>query len=482
MPTVPFHSSPLPPPLPPRNPLLYPFPPLAFPDKLNPIGLHPPNDREPNEDHEHGHGRGGGLRHFSAADHPTDCFVRRGLDSADGESWSTAEPAAPAVCPRVRVESRPPSECESGKKHAGMLQSGGGAAGRAVVIRVAYAVDLDMCGVDLMVDGDAASTSDGGEGGEAYGGRNTESEKCDDATTAAVAPLDGVLNASSKPIPQVSSSTPSTKPTTNGANMTSDVAEARRRSLGQRKKSSNRLRLTIPRIAIRACSSAAVAGDAQLVLEPKLCLGGSRGGAESRTKMSTDVGDGRRSSSGGVLSGGGLPSIAIAAEWLEGHLEMEDTGFTTFAPPQKKRGLFGGPPLIGGIEQASSPVVATSEKSAWQEDAHRLRWLSVRKVSVGIGQTGIERMTGDECRSASNVDEVGVNLDGVWAEWSPPLFFLAGKAGATVSVAGRGRKLQKIFRDSFSQVFRLATSFTDCNCNIVEVRLLSPEFSAHVTL
>lgn len=354
------------------------------------------------------------------------------------------------------------------------------------VVRVEYMVHLEVCGADLMVNGDAAAAG-GWEEGEGFCGRQDESEKRDDST----ATVDRTLSASSKPFRQVPSGVPSTKSNADGANTSSDAVETRRGALQPRRNSSDRLRLTIPRIAVRACSP--VVGDAEVVVGPRLCPGGSCG-AESKAKTAADASD-VSSSSGGVISGGGLPSITVAAEWLEGHLEMDDPGCTPFALPQKQHALFGGLPSIGVVDRAPSPVLNRSVAPAWQEDAHRLRWLSVRKVSFGVGPTGLAETGGDGCRPALDVDggvevvvddgggaldaneggsvesgdgsrvaaastlgrlesgdeaqqtklaklakqakqgQVGVKVDGVWAEWSPPLFFLAGKAGAMVSVA-----------------------------------------------
>ena len=84
-------------------------------------------------------------------------------------------------------------------------------------------------------------------------------------------------------------------------------------------------------------------------------------------------------------------------------------------------------------------------------ETHRLRWLAVRKLSfrmaeppsfpvasspdgskgagTGGGAASVGRTPGVE---AAGVEEDGVSVEGLWAEWSPALFFLAGKSGAMV--------------------------------------------------
>lgn len=100
-------------------------------------------------------------------------------------------------------------------------------------------------------------------------------------------------------------------------------------------------------------------------------------------------------------------------------------------------------------------------------EIHRLRWLAVRMLSFKMGEDiaaatarpvparsrassagsgvdaaeeraerdggadGDRRCSGDGSQVVA-VEQDGVSVEGLWAEWSPALFFLAGKSGATV--------------------------------------------------
>lgn len=109
-------------------------------------------------------------------------------------------------------------------------------------------------------------------------------------------------------------------------------------------------------------------------------------------------------------------------------------------------GAVGSSETGGGASRPPPPLLG-----APRGETHRLRWLAVRKLSfrmaeppsfpvasasdgskgaeAGGGAASVGRTPGVE---AAGVEEDGVSVEGLWAEWSPALFFLAGKSGAMV--------------------------------------------------
>ncbi|CAM9609383.1 unnamed protein product, partial [Scytosiphon promiscuus] len=169
--------------------------------------------------------------------------------------------------------------------------------------------------------------------------------------------------------------------------------------------------------------------------------------------------------------GFGQPSLTLTTESLEGHLEMEDPTISVCPPPA-----------------GSQAAEETGETTTRLGENHRLRWLAVRKVSYRAGAAAKPREAGsvggqDEARqlpgreqgggrrgssgSASAFSpqgeegvlvEDGLAMEGVWAEWSPALFYLAGKSGAMVRKLPRWTPLARIDGARWSLAGRLGTT------------------------
>lgn len=171
------------------------------------------------------------------------------------------------------------------------------------------------------------------------------------------------------------------------------------------------IRLTIPSVGIRACSATHRPSDS---------------GATDTTAAAN------RPRAGEEILRSRPPVLTVTAESLEGHLEMED--------PETSTQRFRLPSAVLP-ETVDSPVQPVATRPG---ENHRLRWLAVRKVSFRAGaeeagavggrrELGGRRGSASSCSSQQGVVvEDGLAMDGVWAEWSPALFYLAGKSGAMV--------------------------------------------------
>ncbi|CAM9796483.1 unnamed protein product, partial [Ectocarpus sp. 8 AP-2014] len=182
----------------------------------------------------------------------------------------------------------------------------------------------------------------------------------------------------------------------------SDGSDAGEAGVGKAAAAATIVRLTFPRVGIRACSTAVALATAP---------------PSSREVVGT---------SGGA-------SVTVSAESVEGHFEVEDPG--TMVPPPP-------PPGPSGQEPQDSTAVATPRR-----ETHRLRWLAIRKatfVTGGSRSGGAESVVSGGRRGSSGRSGVpvppiaaaagvdGLAVEGVWAEWSPALFFLAGQSGAMI--------------------------------------------------
>ncbi|CAN0193289.1 unnamed protein product [Ectocarpus sp. 12 AP-2014] len=184
------------------------------------------------------------------------------------------------------------------------------------------------------------------------------------------------------------------------------------------------IRLTVPRVGIHACSTAVA-----LAAAPP--------------------------SSREVVGTWGGASVTVSAESLEGHFEVEDPGTMVSPPPPPPPGPSGQEPhdsTAGKTERhdAVLPEEATAEVATPQRETHRLRWLAIRKatfVTGGARSVGGESVLSGGRRGSSGrsgvpvpplavaaavAGEDGLAVEGVWAEWSPALFFLAGQSGAMI--------------------------------------------------
>lgn len=184
------------------------------------------------------------------------------------------------------------------------------------------------------------------------------------------------------------------------------------------------IRLTVPRVGIRACSTAVA-----LAAAPP--------------------------SSREVAGASGGASVTMSAQSVEGHFEVEDPGtMVPLPPPPGPSGQEPQDSTAGKAERRDAVLPAAAAAVATpQRESHRLRWLAIRKatfVTGGSRSGGAESVVsggrrGSSGRSgvpvppiaaaaaASGVD--GLAVEGVWAEWSPALFFLAGQSGAMVRIS-----------------------------------------------
>lgn len=342
-------------------------------------------------------------------------------------------------------------------------------------LRVSYAVsfEVDRTGVVLVLGGENAGDAASPQQVPPLCSRGNR--RRNGASKAAAAPSEPVR----------SSSAPSfrfrrhSSPLGAAAAAPGDSSDANRSATAHHR-AANLIRLTIPRVGIRACSAPLPTATAR------------RGDISDRRK------EVEAASGGG--EGVGRPgtyglAVTVTAESLEGHLEMDDPGTATVptffpplheakerrdgsgvgTPPSSTRRSTSPPDVSSGNRtsagdvsvvdepQSSSSSVGSSSCSSAETPAmllretHCLRWLVIRNVSFRAGTAQLVDAENVARKVPASADKVsggrrggsgsalqflsgkeedvggeGLSVDGLWAEWSPVLFFLAGTSGAMV--------------------------------------------------
>lgn len=256
------------------------------------------------------------------------------------------------------------------------------------------------------------------------------------------------------------------------------------------------LRLSIPRLALRASSGPNEAEEAPEAATPS--------GPGDAGQAARGEGQGR---AGSGASEPRVSRVSVSAEWLEGHLEVGDPGDGMSSATPEEEGVGAGspaPPLpssdpevpgsndrrrtkseipsssraisddpvgapSGSEEEVPMPVPRSgSALLPRRSGGHRLRCLVARKVSVAVrpsrrsggraagleitastpeddggaegdnGSVQEDDGLGDRCQPGAGGGAAAgplVAVEGLWAEWTPALFFVLGRSGAMVSNA-----------------------------------------------
>lgn len=268
---------------------------------------------------------------------------------------------------------------------------------------------------------------------------------------AAVAPTTSALSSSSAQSFRLRRHLPPSGAASNALGDNSDADK----SIPVHHRAQSLIRITVPRVGIRACSTP---------LPTTARTSGGGGGKEVDAAVS---GGERHGHPEGARRAGddafGLV-VTVTAESLEGHLEMDDPGtsIVPMSPPTPSttvRHICPHPPFDEADVRDGSGVAV--------RETHCLRWLAIRKVSFSTGAavatsrdaknlnsqnsagrvpTSAQNMSGGRPGNSGSasppfssgteeaVGDDGLAMEGLWAEWSPVLFFLAGKSGAMVRI------------------------------------------------
>lgn len=372
-------------------------------------------------------------------------------------------------------------------------------------LRISYVVSFEVDRAGVVLVGDDEDAVDAANQQHIPPLRSTDSR--DGVSKAAAQAAIAAAAAAAPTTPARSSSAPSflfrrhSSPLSTGANAPGDNSDADK-SAAAPHRATNLIRITVPRVGIRACSiplpppPTARPRDSGRGKKVDAAGGGGGGGGERRDRPR-----GTRLAEGDAY---GL-AMTVTAESLEGHLEMDDPGASvapisfppfdkaeerdgpgvatppsstmssTFSPDalSANRSTTGGLSAASGVApsffaavdepQSSASSVGRSARSSAQaratplRETHRLRWLAIRKVSfrtgaakpanaqnaAGKSPTSAQKVLGGRPGSGGSVlpllsgkvkapEVEGLAMEGLWAEWSPVLFFLAGKSGAMV--------------------------------------------------